>query len=236
MAAKPEAAEPEFDAYDGNYQSLVEESMGFSGMSHDYVTRVKADLIVELLRTQFGQLEGLTVLDVGCGVGLTDAHLARQPWHLWGADVSGKSIEQARQNNPTVRYEVATEDRLPFEDASFDACFTICVMHHVPPEGWVNFLGEMRRILRPGGLAMVLEHNPYNPLTRLVVNRCPFDEHAVLLSRGTLRARLEAARLKPLSSRFFLFTPWERLRRLDALLGWLPMGAQYVMTAEPASQ
>src|SRR5689334_2630109 len=46
LVAMP-SQDAEFDVYDNTYQSLVEDSMGFSGMSHDYVTRVKADLIVE---------------------------------------------------------------------------------------------------------------------------------------------------------------------------------------------
>jgi ubiquinone/menaquinone biosynthesis C-methylase UbiE len=225
---------PEFDRYDQSYKSVVENAMDFSGMSHDYVTRVKADLIVEAAKKRFGSLENREVLDVGCGVGLTDAFLQGQPWRLSGSDISSKSIAQAKQRNPGVNYAVGGEERLPFDDQSFDVCFTICVMHHVPPANWTSFLCEMRRVLRPNGIAMVLEHNPINPLTRLVVSRIPFDDDAVLLSARTLRKHLVAANLKPLSSRYILFTPWERLRTVDRVLGWLPVGAQYAFIAERA--
>jgi ubiquinone/menaquinone biosynthesis C-methylase UbiE len=221
----------DFDQYDRQYQKLVEDSISFSGVNHDYVTRIKADLIVEVARRRFGDLKGRRVLDVGCGVGLTDRCLAGHAWQVSATDVSSKSIEQARQRNPNVSYVVGDENRLPFEDSTFDVCFTICVMHHVPPEKWTTFLREMRRVLKPDGVAMVLEHNPFNPLTRLAVNRCPFDANAVLLSNNTLKRELSAAELKPLGTSFFLFTPWERLRFLDRLLGWLPFGAQYCVVA-----
>ncbi len=224
-------SDPEFDQYDGTYQALVEDSMSFSGMSHDYVTRVKADLIVATASKRLGSLAGKHILDVGCGVGLTDAFLTRQPWRISGTDVSPKSIDQAKRKNPAVNYVVGNENRLPFADETFDLCFTICVMHHVPRPHWTGFLTEMRRVLKPQGLAMVLEHNPYNPLTRLVVNRCPFDADAVLLSSNTLRRHLDAARLNLLNTNYFLFTPWETLKFVDRFFGWLPVGAQYCVTA-----
>lgn len=225
--------ETEFDQYDTEYQNLVEDSMSFSGMSHDYVTQAKVDLIVATAERRFGNLEACQILDVGCGIGLTDAFLFDKPWKVSGTDVSAKSIEKARQRNPQVEYTVGEENRLPFDDKSFDLCFTICVMHHVPPADWTNFLCEMRRILKPEGVAMVIEHNPFNPLTRLVVNRCPFDADAVLLSKRTLIQHVREAKLKPLSSSYFLFTPWKKLQFVDHLLSWLPMGAQYCLAATP---
>ncbi len=171
------------------------------------------------------------MLDVGCGDGLTDQFLTAHPWQLLATDLSSKSVEQAQVRNPGVTYVVGQEDRLPFDDRSMDLCFTICVMHHVPPPMWTPFLREMRRVLKPGGLAMILEHNPFNPLTRLAVNRCPFDADAVLLSNRELKRHLLEAELKPVSTNYFLFTPWERLKFLDFVLGWVPLGAQYCAIA-----
>jgi ubiquinone/menaquinone biosynthesis C-methylase UbiE len=227
MSLDMKPADAEFDQYDRSYQKLVEDSMNFSGMSHDYVTKVKADLIIALAKERFGSLENRRILDVGCGVGLSDTFLIDQPWKVYGSDVSAKSVEQARQRNPAVEYAASDGSRLPYDDGSFDVCFTICVMHHVPPPAWTDFLREMRRVLKPEGIALVLEHNPLNPLTRLVVNRCPFDADAVLLSRRTLLKHLREAQLSPQETRYFLFTPWEKLRVLDRVFGRVPLGAQY---------
>lgn len=227
-----QATNPEFDEYDESYQEVVENAMKFSGMSHDYATRVKADLIIATALKRFGTLNNRSILDVGCGIGLTDVHLQGQPWAISSTDISPKSIDQARVRNPGVNYVVGDEDRLPFDDESFDVCFTICVMHHVPPQQWTSFLKEMRRVLKPGGIAMILEHNPLNPLTRVVVSKIPFDANAVLLSARTLRGHLRQAQLKPVKSQYFLFSPWERLGFVDRFFGWLPLGAQYTVIAE----
>jgi hypothetical protein len=68
------------------------------------------------------------------------------------------------------------------------SALSFCVLHHVPPTQWVGFLCEMRRVVRPDGLVCLIEHDPLNPLTKLVVARCEFDRDAVLLRAGRARA------------------------------------------------
>ena len=85
----------------------------------------------------------------------------------------------------------------------------ICVLHHVAPAEWAHFLSEMRRVVRPGGLICVIEHNPLNPLTRLAVSRCEFDRDAVLLGASTTRKLMAAGGLREIGSRYFLLLPWE---------------------------
>ncbi len=80
--------------------------------------------------------------------------------------MSAACIQTARERNASVDYSVYDGQRLPYDDASFDFAYTICVMHHVPPAQWPAFAAEMRRVVKPGGMAAVFEHIPYNPLTR----------------------------------------------------------------------
>ena len=88
---------------------------------------------------------------------------------------------------------------------------------------------EMRRVVRPGGLVCVIEHNPLNPLTRLAVARCEFDRDAVLLGAGTARKLMAGAGLRQIDSRYFVLLPWEATpaRRVEGALSQLPLGAQY---------
>ena len=81
--------------------------------------------------------------------------------------------------NPTVRYQAYDGKTLPYDDASVDLAFAIRVMHHVAVGDRPQFASELRRVVRPGGLAVIFEHNPYNPLTQHVVRNCEFDEGAV---------------------------------------------------------
>jgi SAM-dependent methyltransferase len=222
----------DFDPYADRYRELVQGSIGFSGQDQDFFVEARSRRLLDLARRRLGDPGSLRALDVGCGLGLMDRHLGAVG-NLEGVDLSERMVEAARRSNPDVRYHVADGARLPFDDASFDLAFTACVLHHVPPEERPEFVGELRRVTRPGGLAVVFEHNPLNPLTRLAVSRCEFDEDAILLGRRETRGRLLAAGLRPAEERYILFFPWRGsvFARAEGALRRVPMGAQYYVAA-----
>ena len=223
------APQPGFDAYDASYKSLVQDSVAFSGLDYSFFPRSKAGLLAELMAEHLPDCPAPVVLDVGCGVGVLHPLLAPLCGQLHGADISAACIEQARRDNPTAAYRSYEGLRLPYDDGQFDMTLTVCVMHHVPPADWPAFAAEMKRVTRPGGLVCVIEHNPFNPLTRLSVMRCPFDEDAVLLKSTKVRALLTGAGLTQIASRYFVFSPSTQpwARRLERGLARLPLGAQY---------
>ena len=125
----------------------------------------------------------------------------------------------------------ATSDEMVtlMNQGGFDLVTAICVLHHVAPAEWAHFMKEMRRVVRPGGLICVIEHNPLNPLTRLAVARCEFDRDAVLLGAGKARKLMAAGGLREIGARYFLLLPWEAkpARRVEGALSNVPLGAQY---------
>ena len=185
------APRAEFDAYAASYDDTVNASIAFTGFDVDYVTRVKADYLLDLLRGHFGEMQALRLLDVGCGTGNCHRLLEPHVGALTGVDPSEACIAEAAARNPGVSYRPYDGERLPWADDSFDAAFTICVMHHVAPAQWPRFAAEMKRVIRPGGLAAVFEHNPLNPLTRRIVNKCEFDadRRAAAPGQGSRAAR-----------------------------------------------
>lgn len=218
-----------FDRYKDSYREEVGKSIGFIKQDVDFFTEAKVRSLVAVAKRELGDPGALSVLDVGCGVGETDRFLAGRFSSLAGVDVSKGAIEAAAATNPWAGYESYDGETLPYESQSFDLTFTICVMHHVPPARWTGFTAEMARVTKPGGAVVVFEHNPLNPLTRLAVNRCEFDDDAVLLRMSKTKELLEGARLRVSDARFILFLPW-RLKGLDRIeprLGKLPLGAQY---------
>lgn len=219
----------EFDAYAGSYDDAVNRSLAFLGAKVDYFTKVKAAYLLDLLGGHFGQTAGLNLLDVGCGVGNYHALVGGHIGSLAGTDLSAACLAEAATRNPGVAYQPYDGARLPYADNQFDAAVTICVMHHVPPAQWPAFAAEMKRVVRPGGLAIVFEHNPFNPLTRRVVNNCEFDADAVLLRPRQTRRLLAGAGFGEVRSRSILSIPsfGKVTRALDLTLGHLPLGAQY---------
>lgn len=218
-----------FDPYRDSYESVVENSVAFSGLKHDFFMTAKIRLISRLFKNHFGEGVRPSLLDVGCGVGRIHPLLSPIAGPLSGTDISGEAIGRARSDNPGLEYRVGRPGALPFADETFDATTAICVLHHVPPALRSTFLAEICRVTRSGGLVVVIEHNPWNPLTRLAVFRCPFDRDAVLLGAGETRALLVKAGLKSISSSHFLLLPSfaTAARRTEKLFSSLPFGAQY---------
>jgi ubiquinone/menaquinone biosynthesis C-methylase UbiE len=192
---------------------------------------VKAEYLKDIVEAKLGNSAGRRVLDVGCGVGNYHRLLRGAFAKLVGIDVSEQCIEQARTVNKDVQYDVYDGGRLPYADGSFDVAYTICVMHHVPTSQWESFASEMFRVVRPGGIGLVFEHNPSNPLTMRVVNRCPFDRDAVLLRPAKTRSLLEGAGFGKVSTRSIVNIPsiGKFTRFIDgSVLGRMPFGAQYI--------
>lgn len=225
-----------FDEYKDNYRDVVQSSIDFSGLEHDFFMRAKVRVLYETIAAHpgLGVPEDLAYLDVGCGVGSFHPHLGGRFASISGCDVSADSIATATAANPAVDYRAYDGKRLPYDDDSFDVLTTICVVHHVPVAQWTSFFAELRRVLKPGGIACVIEHNPYNPLTRLAVARCPFDHDAVLLSPRTARRLLGDAGFSAAATRQFLFLPWENPPAIavERALSSIPFGAQYLAVGE----
>jgi ubiquinone/menaquinone biosynthesis C-methylase UbiE len=99
-----------------------------------------------------------TLLDVGCGDGGVATLLAERVGEVVAVDVeSSPGWHEA----PGLAFVVADGEELPFEDASFDVVHSKDSLHHMTnPE---RALAEYLRVLRPGGTALIVEANRYNP-------------------------------------------------------------------------
>jgi SAM-dependent methyltransferase len=102
----------------------------------------------------------LDVLDAGCGVGSIALDVAPEvaPGRVVGIDVDAGQIEQARSTAAergidNAEFQTGSVLELPFEDASFDVVYSNAVLMYLPDP--VRVLAEMRRVLRPDGLAAV---------------------------------------------------------------------------------
>ena len=227
-------SQAEFDAYVDDYDAQHAASVKLSGEDPEFFAAYKA---VEAARIM--ERAGIVprqVMDFGAGRGNCIAHLQREfpDAALTALDVSARSLThcEARAIRPinAVCYDGRT---LPFADASFDLVFTACVFHHIPASDHIRLLGEIRRTLTPQGRFVLFEHNPWNPLTRHAVATCPFDKNAVLISAPEMRCRFRAAGFTEVGLRWTMFFPavLAPLRPLERGLGWLPLGAQYCLTA-----
>jgi ubiquinone/menaquinone biosynthesis C-methylase UbiE len=227
--ARKSVNEEIFDGVAKKYSETIDQSLGKFGASHDFFTRHKARLIARLLGARGRNPADMDLLDVGCGIGQIHDLIGPTFRSVTGVDVSSASIEQAQARFPQHSYSAYDGDRLPFPDGSFDLTMAICVFHHVPPAQWQALAADMLRVLRPGGFALVIEHNPWNPVTRRIVNTCPIDRDAVLLTRGTTSGLFRNAGAAQVTARSVLSVPPKNdaLMSVDGWFGLLPLGAQY---------
>lgn len=228
----------DFNQYDDrSYRELASHAVSFSGQEQEFFIQRKADLIVQIAESEGIDIHRSSLLDVGCGIGLLEQRIAGSWQEITGVDIAPSAIEHAaKKASDNCRFLHYDGKVLPFSDDAFDVTVAVCVMHHVAPSDWQRFLGEMARVTRADGLVMIFEHNPLNPATRLVVSRCPYDEDAVLLSARILKRLFRAAGLKKMRRRYVIFFPWESrfFTAVEGKLGWLPLGAQYVVLGKPA--
>ncbi|MHB8709348.1 MAG: class I SAM-dependent methyltransferase [Desulfuromonadales bacterium] len=223
--------EAEFDRFADEYRELHERNIRLSGEAPEYFAEYK---VVDVLRhwRRAARGDSPRVLDFGAGVGYSVPFFAK---HLPSAqltclDVSDRSLEIGRSRfggqAEFVRFDGAS---IPYAPGTFDIGFASCVFHHIPHDRHATLLGELRRVLKPGGLLLIFEHNPLNPLTLQAVNSCAFDENAVLIRAGVLVRRMTEAGFTGVERRYRIFFPGllRALRPLEAHLTWLPLGAQY---------
>jgi SAM-dependent methyltransferase len=220
-----------FDQFSERYEDAVDAAIGACGGSHAGFTLGKARRLVDLAGG-VGQLNDMSVLDVGCGVGSTDAYLVDDFGSVIGVDIAPAVLDEAARRNHGVEYRLSPDPpALPVADGEVDVAFASCVFHHVPADERRALASEMVRAVRPGGLVAIFEHNPLNPATRRVVSRCEFDEDAVLLRRAESEDILTAAGVDLVASAYLFFWPWPKdsVQRVERHLEWLPFGAQYVV-------
>lgn len=219
-----------FDEFATNYRDIHNANIKITGADSEYFSRYKIEIVKEL----FPNSDPEKILDFGCGDGLS-LELFRNilpSSSLFGIDVSEESIEQANKKKipdcETVAFDGAN---IPYADNSFSIVFTANVFHHINHKNHPGILKEIYRVLKPGGVFIIFEHNPYNPITRKIVNECEFDHDAVLLKPGYTRSSLKSAGFKSVTTDFTLFFPrssfFKPFLSLEKRMRFIPIGGQY---------
>jgi len=223
-----------FDELSSSYEELLRDPIRdrFTGQESMFFHRRKGDLIRRFFGGQSRPAADLRYLDVGCGKGELLQLLQSDFKQVAGCDISSEMMRQISQATGVETRVQRDPLEIPYGDAEFDLVTAVCVYHHVPPASRAALTGEVRRVLRPGGIFCMIEHNPVNPVTRLIVSRTPVDADAVLLPASEAQGLAANAGLAVVERDYFLYFPraiYRYLGRTEALLAKVPLGGQYAL-------
>ncbi len=118
---------------------------------------VRAGWVLERMRRRFGRVEGVRVLDVGCGAGLLAEALAKAGCVVTGVDAAGEVVEVARRHAAAagflVDYRVGTAEGILAEGGRFQVVTALEVIEHVAEPA--AFVGTLAGLVEPGGAVFV---------------------------------------------------------------------------------
>ena len=218
-----------FDDVADDYTATLNEGLAVSGEDKDFFARERVRFLARELERR--SLRPRRAIDFGCGTGGSAPFLLEflKLESLLGIDTSERSIQVARRAHATTahaRFSTLSEHE-PAGDA--DLAFCNGVFHHIPVGERAAAVAHVRNSLRPGGLWAFWENNPYNPGTRYIMWRLPFDRDAVTLPWHEAEGLLRGGGFEILQSdHLFIFPRVLRaLRPLERSLARLPIGAQY---------
>jgi ubiquinone/menaquinone biosynthesis C-methylase UbiE len=102
-----------------------------------------------------GRVEGLRILDLGCGKGRFARALEELGATVLGMDLSSAMLSEAAGLD-VVR---ATARRIPFREGAFDAAIAVEVFEHIDPRARSTAIDQAARVLRSGGRLVIVDKN-----------------------------------------------------------------------------
>ena len=159
-----------------------------------------------------GDIKGKSILDLGCGAGESSVYFAIKGAHVSALDVSPGMVEIGKKiaSSYGVNIQWSTTDAtlLPFDDGFFDIVYGNGVLHHLTDISAT--LGEIHRVLRPGGSTIFIEPLAHNPVIN--VYRKIAKEVRTIDERPFKLKELEALFYNEFGNcsheEFWLFTLW----------------------------
>jgi SAM-dependent methyltransferase len=226
-----------FDEYATSYDHALAQGLAATGEDRNYFARRRVEWLRRCLDPM--QFAAGCTIEFGCGTGSNVPFLLELPGanSVVGIDTSVASLELARTafGAPKVKFYISGE----YQAAGMaDLAFCNGVFHHIPPAHRRGAIEYLYNCLRPGGLLALWENNPWNPGTRYVMSRIPFDRDAITLSPPESRRLAGAAGFEILRLDYlFIFPHFLRwLRGMEPYLSPVPIGGQYELLCRRPSQ
>jgi SAM-dependent methyltransferase len=121
-----------------------------------------------IIMSKLGDLQGKTVLDLGCGAGEAAVFFAKKGANVIAVDISIDMLklvqEVAKKHNVILKTQEASGHNLNFKDETFDIIYAANLLHHVDIKETIS---EISRLLKKGGIFVSWDPLAYNPLINI---------------------------------------------------------------------
>jgi ubiquinone/menaquinone biosynthesis C-methylase UbiE len=131
---------------------------------------------------------GESVLDIGCGTGtlaIAAKHRVGPAARVAGVDASPEMVARARKKargaGAEVTFATADVENLPYAAGTFDVVLSTVMLHHLSEGARQKCIGEVRRVLKPGGRLLVLDFGGAATQRRSLAGRMHHQAHFNLL-------------------------------------------------------
>jgi SAM-dependent methyltransferase len=221
-----------FNRFAGDYDRMLAEGLALSGEGQDYFSNGRIAWLKDCCEKLHQAPQ--RIMDFGCGTGhaaplLLDTFRAES---IVGVDPSRKLIERANRDyrSDQIRFQ-SSQDYLP--QGQVDLVYCSGVFHHIPVARRIGEMQYIWRVLRPGGYLAFWENNPWNPGTRYIMSRIPFDRDAVMLTASEATGLLQSSGFHIVRKDFLFIFPrvMRLLRWVEPYLAGFPIGGQYLVLA-----
>lgn len=195
--------------------------IGSARARHTYFKRLKT------VSQLSGGFSGKRILDVGCGYGFrTLGILGEGARRMTGVDLDRDRIFAAKnyaleRGGDRASFLVTDSENMGFKDHSFDLVVADEMIHHV--KNLTEAFSEMYRVIRPGGVIVVSDHNRLSLPSEMVRSFCFGKNKEKVFSAIQIRGFLKEAGFREISYRHIIFTlPFarlpQRLVRMNAIM------------------
>ena len=211
----------DFDQFSNDYKGYIANSIEKFDKNLDYYHESKI-----LITKNRAKHNPKNILDFGSGVGTMIPYMKKKfkKCKIYAFDESKQSLRFLKKKYPFVRCLKKIDGKI-----KFDLIFLSGVIHHIDKNIRKKILKKIFISLKKSGKLVIFEHNPYNPLTNIVVKNCEFDRDAQLIKKSELIRICEDVKFKVEDSAYIFFFPTslKKFKGIEKYLEWFFLGAQY---------
>lgn len=219
----------EFDQFADLYRKNLDNDLSLTGGTSGFFAHYKTQKLQEFTKKQLPSPK--RILDFGCGDGLMTKEVCSffPDSEIYGVDPSPEILKLAQKNCPKVTFKTSDKKLNLFGNKKFDLIFSTMVFHHIPFNEHENYLKEINSILSPGGLFVIFELNPFNPMAQYIINTASIDVNAYMLMPWYTKKLMHL--YGKVTTRYCAFIPpvFKSLLPLENYMTRIPLGA-FVVT------